>query len=79
MNPTYVKFQINNNRIMADKEELTTDMHLEFIGSEISKLDLYIMGVYGAVSRGIPLDDALKKYGLTREQYESNKDRVLDS
>lgn len=61
------------------QEELTTDMHSEFIGSEIPKLDLYVMGVYGAVGRGLPLEDALKKYGLTREQYEANKDRVLSS
>lgn len=64
---------------MAKKEELTTDMHSEFIGSEIPKLDLYVMGVYGAVNRGVLLDDALKKYGITREQYEANKDRVLSS
>ena len=64
---------------MADREELTTDMHSEFIGSEIPKLDLYVMGVYGAVARGVSLDDALKKYGLTREQYEANKNRVLSS
>ncbi len=64
---------------MADREELTTDMHSEFIGKEIPKLDLYVMGVYGAVARGLSLDEALEKYGLTREQYEKNVDRVLSS
>ncbi len=64
---------------MADKEELTTEMHSEFIGKEIPKLDLYVMGVYGAVARGLSLDEALEKYGLTREQYEKNVDRVLSS
>ena len=64
---------------MADKEELTTEMHSEFIGKEIPKLDLYVIGVYGAVARGLSLDEALKKYGLTREQYEKNVDRVLSS
>lgn len=64
---------------MAKKEELTTEMHSEFIGDEIPKFDLYVMGVYGAVARGIPLTEALAKYNLTREQYESNIDRVLSS
>ncbi len=58
---------------------MTTDMHSEFIGKEIPKLDLYVMGVYGAVARGLSLDEALEKYGLTREQYEKNVDRVLSS
>lgn len=64
---------------MAKKEELTTEMHSEFIGDKIPKFDLYVMGVYGAVARGIPLIEALAKYNLTREQYESNIDRVLSS
>ena len=54
---------------MANKEELTTEMHSEFIGEEIPKLDLYVMGVYGAVARGLPLAEALNRYGLTRKQY----------
>lgn len=64
---------------MAKQEELTTDMHYEFIGMEISKFDLHIMGVYGAVSRGMPLEEALEKYELTQEQYEANIERVLSS
>lgn len=64
---------------MANKEELTTEMHSEFIGKEIPKLDLYVMGVYGALRRGMSLEDALKKYGLTREQYEANVERVLST
>ena len=64
---------------MADKEELTTEMHSEFIGNEIPKLDLRVMGVYGAVARGVSLEVALQKYGLTREQYDANVERVLSS
>lgn len=64
---------------ITKKEELTTEMHSEFIGDEIPKFDLYVMGVYGAVARGLSLDEALVKYGLTREQYESNIGRVLSS
>lgn len=61
------------------KEELTTEMHSEFIGDEISKIDLYVMGVYGAIARGVTIEEALKKYGLSREEYETNIDRVLSS
>lgn len=64
---------------MAHKEELTTEMHSEFLGKEISQLDLKVMGVYGAVARGVSLDDALERYGLTREQYEQNVERVLST
>lgn len=64
---------------MANKEELTTEMHSEFIGEEIPRLDLYVMGVYGAVARGLPLEEALNRYGLTRKQYEANIERVLSS
>lgn len=64
---------------MADKEELTTEMHSEFIGKEIPKLDLYVMGVFGAMRRGYSLEEALERYGLTREQYEANIERVLSS
>lgn len=64
---------------MAHQEELTTEMHSELMGKEIPKFDLYIMGVYGAVARGEFLNDALKQYGLTREQYEANVERVLSS
>ena len=62
---------------MTTKEELTTAMHSEFIGDEIPNLDLRVMGVYGAVGRGIGLSKALKEYNLTEEQYRANVDRVL--
>lgn len=64
---------------MAHKEELTTEMHSEFLGKEIPQSDLKVMGVYGAVARGVSLDDALERYGLTREQYEQNVERVLST
>ena len=54
-------------------------MHSEFLGKEIPKLDLTVMGVYGAIARGVPIDAALQRYGLTLEQYEQNVDRVLST
>lgn len=64
---------------MANKEELTTEMHAEFMDGEISMNDMKIMGVYGAISRGISKTEALKKYGLTEEEYCANIERVLSS
>lgn len=62
---------------MANKEELTTKMHSEFIGDEINDFDLRVMAVYGAVARGESLSQALSKYNLTYGEYTSNIDRVL--
>lgn len=59
------------------KEEFTTKMHSELLGDEISNLDLRIMGIYAATGRGISLNEALKKYDVSREVYDKNIDRVL--
>lgn len=59
------------------KEELTTKMHAEFLGDEVTDLELKVMGVYGAVNRKVPLDDALKEYGLSKEQYEEGVEKFL--
>ena len=61
------------------KEELTTEMHSEFLGQEIPSLDLKVMGVYGATARGVSIEDALKRYNITIKQYEQNIDRVLST
>ena len=58
-------------------EELTTAMHGEFIGEEVSDFDLRIAAVYGALNRGVSKQEALTQYGLTVEQYDSNIQRVL--
>ena len=61
------------------KEEFTTEMHAELIGKEISNFDLKVMGGYGAVARGVAIEEALKRFELTFEQYEKNIDRVLST
>ncbi|SDC12927.1 hypothetical protein [Niabella drilacis] len=58
-------------------EELTTDMHEEFIGGEINGLDIKVMGVYGAVARGVDFQEALKQYDISEAIYNRNIDRVL--
>jgi len=58
-------------------EELTTKMHAEFLGDEISDQELNVMGVYGALRRGVPIDEALKKYGLTQDEYNKGVEKYL--
>lgn len=59
------------------KEELTTLMHEEFIGHEIPHMDLMVMGVFGAMKRGISKKEALAKYKLSEDFYDENINRVL--
>lgn len=59
------------------KEELTTAMHEEFIGHEISHLDLMVMGAFGAMKGGLSKQEALQKYELTEDEYDNNVQRVI--
>lgn len=58
-------------------EELTTAMHSEFMEGEISRFDLNVMAVYGAMKRGLSKKEALEKYSMSEKTYDSNIDRVL--
>ena len=60
-------------------EELTTAMHEEFVGDEIKHLDLQVMGVYGAIRRGVEKRKALADYGISESEYAENIDRVLNT
>jgi hypothetical protein len=64
---------------MANKDELTTAMHSELMEDFISEQDMKIMGVYGAMNRGIPKEEALKSYGISEKEYSDNIKRVLKS
>lgn len=58
-------------------EELTTKMHEELIGGEISPLDLRVMAVFGAIKRGQDKQAALRENDITEADYDANFDRVL--
>lgn len=60
-------------------EELTTAMHAEFIGDEIPPRDLDVMGVIGAMNRGLTKKQALEKYKMTEEYFDKNRERVLSA
>ena len=61
------------------KEELTTLMHSEFMEGEMSRFDLMILSVFGAIRRGISKKEALKQHNITEDEYDTNIDRVLNS
>lgn len=59
------------------QEELTTNMHFDFLQGEVSKKDLYIASIYGAIKRGVPKEKACQQHGISVVDYDSNIDRVL--
>lgn len=63
-----------NNKI---KEEFTTAMHAELLGDEFDAFELSIMDIYGAIKRGIPKEEALKKHNMPEEIYDANVERVI--
>lgn len=54
-------------------------MHSEFIGDEIPLGDLKILGVYGAIRRGLTKTEALREYDISEKEYDQNIERVLKS
>lgn len=61
------------------QDELTTEMHWEFMQDEMTREDFLVMAVVGAMNRGATKAEALKKYGITEEFYEANYERVMKS
>lgn len=59
------------------KDEFTTEMHADMLSCEMSREDVMVMGVYGAMRRGYTKEEALAKYGLTEEFYDKNVRRVI--
>lgn len=47
------------------------------MADDVGVLDTKVMGVYGAMRRGLSKNEALKKYDLTEKDYDENIDRVL--
>lgn len=61
------------------KDELTTEMHWEFMANEMTREDFLVMAVVGAMNRGATKVEALKKYGLSEEYFDANYERVMKS
>lgn len=52
-------------------------MHAELLGDEFDAFELSIMDIYGAIKRGIPKEEALKKHNMPEEIYDANVERVI--
>ncbi len=63
------------------KEELTTEMHYEFLEDMgVDKKDYMIFAACGMMKRtGCSKEEACKRYGISVEEYDANIDRVLNS
>lgn len=61
------------------QDELTTEMHWEFMQDEMTREDFLVMAVRGAINRGATKAEALKKYGISEESYDANYERVMKS
>lgn len=49
----------------------------DMIQDEIPLEDLKVMGVRGAIRKGMTKEKALEKYGLTEDYYDQNYERVM--
>lgn len=58
------------------KEELTTAMHAELMEAEMSREDLNVWAVYGAMARGLTKKEACARYGFAVEDWEREFARV---
>lgn len=71
-----IKQKRNNMNTNQDNEIL--DESFELMADEIGVDDTKVMGVYGAMARGLSKEEALKKYDLSEKEYDDNVDRVLN-
>ncbi len=55
---------------MAKKEELTTAMHAELMDGEMTREELAIWAVKGAMNRGLSKEEACERYGFTVSEWE---------
>lgn len=52
-------------------------IHFELLSSEINETDLKMLGVYGAMARGLSKIKAFQKCQIDEDYYDLNIDRVL--
>ena len=64
---------------MAKKEELTTAMHAELMEGEMTREELTIWAVIGAMNRGLSKEEACKQYGFTVNEWEDKYLKLTSS
>lgn len=53
------------------------DAAMDLLSEDFGVLEAKVMGVTGAMNRGVPKSEALKKYGLTEQEYNEGYNRVF--
>ncbi len=61
------------------QDEFTLEMHAEMLEGEISLFDLKVMGISAMLEKGATMDEALKRYPMTEQEYKDNVKRVFES
>ena len=64
---------------MARKEELTTTMHAELMEGEMTREELTLWAVKGAMRRGLSKEEACKRYGFTVSEWEQEYTKLTSS
>lgn len=64
---------------MARKEELTTTMHAELMEGEMTREELTLCAVKGAMRRGLSKEVACKRYGFTVSEWEQEYTKLTSS
>ena len=59
------------------KDNQVYDEAFGLLADEVGVLDSKVMGVFGAMRRGLSKEEALKKYDLSEKDYDENIDRIL--
>ncbi|MDE6717016.1 MAG: hypothetical protein K2J70_02385 [Muribaculaceae bacterium] len=59
------------------KDNQVYDEAFGLLADEIGVFDTKVMGVFGAMRRGLSKEEALKKYNFTEKDYDENISRVL--
>lgn len=64
---------------MELKEELTTKMHGELLEGEFTEQQMKYLGICGAINRGVPKAEALRKYGVSEREYDTEGAQFLSN
>ena len=67
----------NDKQSNVTKDNEKYDEAFGLLADDIGVLDTKVMGVFGAIRRGLCKEEALKKYELSEKDYDENIDRVL--
>lgn len=57
--------------------EFTAEMHYDLLSGECSHLEVMIMAAFCEIEKGVPVQKACEKHGITIEQFKDNYSKVF--